>query len=99
MKETTPSPKGPLDLEQNEAGEWVYAAEEQIATIAGYEEMEPAEKVQALVSLMEDLKADNDNRFVVEELARRTKAIELYVEIQAKEEELAKLGVHVDVHA
>lgn len=91
--------KGSLNFEKNEAtGEWELAAAEVIAGIDGFEGMAPQEKVAALVVVMKELSEDNSNRHVVEELAKQTKAIELYAEIEAKQAELSQLGRNLDVH-
>lgn len=88
-------PKSDLNFEKDENGDWVYAAQEAIADIDGFETMEPEEKITALVTVMKELSAENTNRFIVEELARRVEAIKLYAEIEANKEKIARLDVYV----
>jgi|AntRauTorckE6833_2_1112554.scaffolds.fasta_scaffold00573_5 hypothetical protein len=72
-----------LDFESGEDGVWRMKAEEAVGTakeltesIQGFSEMSPSEQVESLKDVMSDLATDNDNRFVVEALAKRAKAIE-----------------------
>lgn len=88
-----------IEMTPNEVGEYVMQARELIKTIDGYEEMGAAERVAALTALMETLAGDNQNRFVVEAMAREARAIELYEEIETRQRELTKLGRQLDVHA
>lgn len=98
MEGTPRHEKAPLEMEQDETGTYVMKAQELIQGISGYENMPANEQIGALTVLMEELAADNTNRFVVEELARQAKQIELYEEIEKKKHELSQLGGNVDVY-
>jgi hypothetical protein len=88
----------PIEMEQDETGTYVMNAKELIQSIPGYEEMQSKEKVGALVSLMQELSADRANRFVIEELARHTREVELYAEIEERKQELSRLGKNIDTY-
>lgn len=98
MEGVSGSEKPVIEMERETDGTYAMKAEALVADIAGYEDMSSVEKVDALVSLMETLAEDNANRHVVEVLAKRARALELYQEIEAQQEELAQLGRSVDVH-
>lgn len=74
--ETERGPDGTWRVLQEQAPE---QAKELVAQIEGFEQLPAAERVTALQALMTELATDKDNqdnRFVVEELAKLARAIE-----------------------
>jgi hypothetical protein len=88
----------PTETIRNAEGVYV-AVDEMVQDIAGYEDMTATDRVSALVGIMESLKDENSNRYLVEELARRAREVELYAEIEARQQEISGLGRQLDVHA
>lgn len=84
-----------IETEQNEEGTYEMKASaealELVTTIPDFENLDSAAQIEALTNLMEELQGDNENRHVVEALARRAYAIELYAKMQKLQDELDRI--------
>lgn len=91
-----------IDLVEGSDGVWRMEQEkasakvdELISSIDGFEQMSPQDKIERLKSELAGI-TDNADRFMVEPLAKKIKAIELYEEYARG---IEKLGTTIDTHA